>query len=372
MKILKYLLVIIMVLLIPLAGCTNDDSKSSLLTQDFTFTGTWEEILETTGAKGDPVYIQSFDYSFRGNTLKGMSGMFLSEYNDGSGTGFFNCYLDIEDELQWSGSENDGEWSDQLHYDPSEIFREMDKIGLNVITEGAESTSVRIDSFTGEVNYPYKNMFHLTGGELLPLSAVSFNSTERWASIQLVSFYPREPESQFALNFIRDDNIQVWLITSDIEKAAKVEYLENEQGPEFKKFIAGIYEILPPGWEMILTTQESMQPPHGLGEPLFRLDFADIVNTFTVIGGIEITQISPGLRLFFYDIDDKQSIMDIIETEKIYSWDIPQYYDESLLYIAVTSPVYINSGFYDGEVIKYYQPLEKALESYFAEERNSA
>jgi hypothetical protein len=105
--------------------------------------------------------------------------------------------------------------------------------------------------------------------------------------------------------------------------------------------------------------------------PLFRLDFTDTVNTFTAACGyIETPIFSPGLRLFFYDIEDKSSIMKVIEMEKIYSWDIPQYYDESPLYIAITSPVYINNGFYDDEVIKYYKPLEKALKSYFVEERN--
>ncbi|MBN2074271.1 MAG: hypothetical protein JW762_01845 [Dehalococcoidales bacterium] len=372
MKLLKYLLVIVIVFFVPLPGCTNDDSKSSLLTRDFTFTGTWEEVLEITGAKEDPIYIQSFSYSFRGTRLKGMSGMFLSEYNEGSGTGFFNFYMDLEGELQWSGNENDGEWPDQLYYDPSEIFREMDKIGLDKIVEGAESTSIRIDPFIGEMNYRYRNMFYLKDGELLPLRTISFNSTERSASIHLDSFYSHDPEAPFLLDSIRDDNMQVWFVTGDLEKASEVEYLENQQGPEFKEFVAGIHEILPLGWEMMLTTQESMQPPHGLGEPLFRLDFTDTINKFNVEHGIESIDISPGLRLVFYDIDDKQLIMDIIETEKIYSWDIPQYYDESLLYIAVTSPVYINSGFHDDEVMKYYEPLEKALKSYFAEERNSS
>jgi hypothetical protein len=79
----------------------------------------------------------------------------------------------------------------------------------------------------------------------------------------------------------------------------------------------------------------------------------------------------PSLRLYFYNITNKQEIMEIIDQEKKFSWCVPIYFDETKKYIIVTSPCYINSGIFTEEARNYYSPLEKSLKEYFDKFKNS-
>jgi len=128
-------------------------------------------------------------------------------------------------------------------------------------------------------------------------------------------------------------------------------------------FISGVKNTLPTGWEMMLIDRKgAMDPSHGLDEPVFRIDFIDRTHRFNDAGG---RTVFPGTRLYFYDINQRDAILKIIEKEKIYSWDIPDYFDETDGYIIVTSPLYINGGHFSADAMALYEPLEKALKDYF-------
>jgi hypothetical protein len=338
---------------------------------EFSFTGFWDEILNTTGANGSQTHLQSFDLRTREDKIAYCSVTFSSQDIEGNLRNYA-IGSDAEGKLRWSAGDLHGEIPEKPDYDPADTFVELDIIGIETIIDGAKSTALRIDYIYNERQCDYADMYRLDNGELLPLREVSFRKGACAVTIQVIRSYAHDAETSFALGMFKPMG-EWWFTGNDLEKAESVVFAKYQPGLEFVSFIEGIYNVLPEGWEMGLTTHEGyMSSPHGLGEPLFRLDFTDTVNKFNVEHGIESIDISPGLRLFFYDIDDKQAIMDIIEIESIYSWDIPQYYDEGSLYIAVTSPVYINSGFFDDDVMKYYEPLEKALKNYFAEERNGS
>ena len=141
----------------------------------------------------------------------------------------------------------------------------------------------------------------------------------------------------------------------------------NIREPKYNDFISGIHDVLPNGWEMVVIDQKgAMEPPHGLEEPLFRIDFVDHTHQFVDEGG---RAIFPSSRLYFYDIGNKDSIMQTIEAEAIYSWDIPEYFDETFEYIVVTSPLYVSSGHYSDEAMALYLPLDIALKEYFQQNR---
>jgi len=128
-------------------------------------------------------------------------------------------------------------------------------------------------------------------------------------------------------------------------------------------FISGIGEILPDGWTMNFTNiPGEIGHPHGLNESLFRIDFVDTAHKFECFAGRES---SPSLRLHFYNISEKSLILEIIQAETIYSWDIPIYFDETAQYIVVSSPSYVNGGCYTDEATAFYQPLDTALRLYF-------
>jgi hypothetical protein len=138
---------------------------------------------------------------------------------------------------------------------------------------------------------------------------------------------------------------------------------ENADKTQYNDFIAGIQKVLPNGWEMkVIDLKGAMEPPSGLEEPLFRIDFVDKTHSFQII---EELTIFPSLRLYFYDIGYKESITQAIKLQEMYSWNIPQYYDETVDYIIVTSPLYINGGYYTGEAVTLFQPLAKALKEFF-------
>jgi hypothetical protein len=138
---------------------------------------------------------------------------------------------------------------------------------------------------------------------------------------------------------------------------------ESDQKPTDSDFISGIQDVLPNSWEMEVIDQKgTMGHPHGLEEPLFRIDFVDHTHQFRDEGG---RAISPSARLYFYDIRDKDPILETIKIEAMYSWDIPDYFDETVEHIIVTSPLYTNGGHYSEEAMALYQPIDRALKEYF-------
>jgi len=129
--------------------------------------------------------------------------------------------------------------------------------------------------------------------------------------------------------------------------------------------ITGI--TIPAGWTCTVLTEEleKMERPHGLWVPLA---IAEFVNRTVEFKGHNRT-FNPSLKLYFYDISEKEKIKSIIKKEALYSWNIPVYYDETGKYIIVTSPGYINNGIYSEEAKQYYSPLEKSLKEYFGKLR---
>jgi hypothetical protein len=127
--------------------------------------------------------------------------------------------------------------------------------------------------------------------------------------------------------------------------------------------IAGMKDALPAGWEMRVIGQKgAMETPHGLDEPVFRIDLVNHAVQFDDGAG---RKIYPSLRLYFYEIAQRDTVLKAIENEKLYSWDIPDYFAETAEYIIVTSPLYINSGHFSEEAMGLFQPLQKALKDYF-------
>ncbi len=127
--------------------------------------------------------------------------------------------------------------------------------------------------------------------------------------------------------------------------------------------ILNVGECIPEGWNCTIITQnlERAERPHGLWEPVAIVNLINPSAEFKETYG----KINPSLRLYFYDIAEKQEIMKIIAKEVVYSWCRPIYFDETQKYVIVTSPCYINSGVFSKELMNYYSPLEKSLKGYF-------
>lgn len=166
---------------------------------------------------------------------------------------------------------------------------------------------------------------------------------------------------------------------------------EKEMKEKLGDEILNIGEAVPEGWNYTITkdfigevtpangygkivTQNSEEicVPHGLWKPVAVVNFVNLNREIGYYPGVKTEKkFNPSLQLYFYDITQKQRIMDIIDKEKIYSWCAPIYFDETKDYIIVTSGCYINSGINTEEAKNYYSPLEKSLKVYFDKFKNS-
>ncbi|MBU4076213.1 MAG: hypothetical protein KKI06_05860 [Euryarchaeota archaeon] len=129
-----------------------------------------------------------------------------------------------------------------------------------------------------------------------------------------------------------------------------------------------IGEVIPAsGYGKIITqNSEEMPVPHGIWKPAAIVNFVNLNKEIEYYSGVKTDKkYNPSLRLYFYNITQKQEIMEIIDKERIYSWCVPIYFDETKKYIIVTSGCYINSGIFTEEARNYYSPLEKSLKEYF-------
>jgi hypothetical protein len=121
-----------------------------------------------------------------------------------------------------------------------------------------------------------------------------------------------------------------------------------------------------------------MGHPHGLEEPLFRLDFVNADQTFSVDNGPgQVAVVHPNLRLHFHSSSERERILKTIEAERVYSWAIPVLFADTRDYVVVTSPLWQNhystkvgntnwgAGVYTEEANGLIAPLLSALKAYF-------
>ncbi len=159
------------------------------------------------------------------------------------------------------------------------------------------------------------------------------------------------------------------------------EITKKQSKEELKDEILNMGEAVPEGWDYRITqnfigevisasgygkiiTQNSEEVfiPHGLWKPVAVVNFTNPTIEFEA--AVDVYR-NPSLWLYFYGIAEKQEITKIIDQEKIYSWCVPIYFDETKKYIIVTSWCYINSGVFTEKAKNYYSPLEKSLKEYF-------
>ena len=114
--------------------------------------------------------------------------------------------------------------------------------------------------------------------------------------------------------------------------------------PVAKKVAAEIRKLLPAGWKcMLISEKGKMGHPHGLKEPLFRLDFISTNVTFPAeIRRGKYLDVNPNLRLHFHAISEREEVLKTIRAERFYSWAVPIMFAESKDYIIVTSPLWKN------------------------------
>lgn len=130
-----------------------------------------------------------------------------------------------------------------------------------------------------------------------------------------------------------------------------------------------ICSIIPGDWNCVIQTDNFNQTniPEALDTPKAIITFTNTSEEFTRTSG---TMMNPSLKLNFYNIDDKEELQSIIESQSIFSWCIPVYYGETVNFYIVTSPCFINNGCFTKESNECIKDLHVALINYFSEYNN--
>lgn len=132
--------------------------------------------------------------------------------------------------------------------------------------------------------------------------------------------------------------------------------------------ISRIRRDLPQDWTCTVQQNAGRKGhPHGLEEPRFRADLTNASRTFERRLGKMRKELNPVIPLYFYDIRSKAHVMEVIEKERNYSWNIPIYFGETSQYVVVTSPAYVNHGCFTPDAKQAIAPawsvLRKHIES---------
>ncbi len=111
---------------------------------------------------------------------------------------------------------------------PTDVFTEVDKLGLASLEPGEAGFSMAIGSHSGNMSCSYEqhDIYHLEDGELLPLKEI--HSTAPGCFISVAKLYPVEEEEGSTVSSITAGRSpQVWFLSEDINRADIVEYLED-------------------------------------------------------------------------------------------------------------------------------------------------
>ncbi len=360
-----------------LSGCTKEKVSIPRELDQLSLVGMWETVSETIDVQKGGEELESLRLHANGDRQVDSLSFIFHGFNQKGRPEVYFVSMNSRGEMDWYSYESDSV-NPTLH--PLKVFGEIDKLGLASLEPGDTGLSINVGFQSGDVGYrnQYGNIYHLEDGNLQPLDEIVFHSRYPWCTISVFKLSPNETvitedgqTNAQASTVVRVNGMvppeertsQIWFLSEDINKAETVSYLESSEKAGYSDFVSGIHDVLPAGWELQVIDQTgTMNPPHGLNEPLFRIDFVDHTHQFKDSGE---RVYNPSLRLYFYDIQEKDAVLNTIEAEKMFSWDVPIYFDETTEYIIVTSPLYINRGHFTDETEALYQPLENALKECF-------
>ena len=120
--------------------------------------------------------------------------------------------------------------------------------------------------------------------------------------------------------------------------------------------------VIPTGWEceVIQDTFNTNLIPRNARTPIAILKYINLNREFTGIGDAKV---NASLILDLYSIQQKEELIQFIKSQQIYSWCIPRYYGETERYFIITSPCFINSGYFTDEANTCIEDLHSALKS---------
>jgi hypothetical protein len=119
--------------------------------------------------------------------------------------------------------------------------------------------------------------------------------------------------------------------------------------------------VKPKDWDCSIIQKDfdKNEIPKNAPEPVIIIKYQNLKSE---LSGLSNTKLNPSLILDFYPIKKKQTLIDLIKSQLIYSWCIPIYYGETKDYFIVTSPCFINGGIFTEQADSSLIDLQAAIE----------
>ena len=133
---------------------------------------------------------------------------------------------------------------------------------------------------------------------------------------------------------------------------------KKDNNPNLEDFCS----VIPNGWEceIIQDTFNANYIPRNANTPIAIVKYINQTREFT--GSVDF-KINPSLILDLYSIQQKEELIQFIRSQQLYSWCIPRYYGETEKYFIITSPCFINGGYFTEEANSCIEDLHSALKS---------
>lgn len=134
---------------------------------------------------------------------------------------------------------------------------------------------------------------------------------------------------------------------------------QNDHADTLQSF-SDFCTIAPAGWEceIMEDTIDSSRTPRMSPKPMAIVTYNHPGRSFILTDTIRT---NPSLILNIHDIHEKESLIQLIENQEMYSWCIASYYGETDKFFITTSPCFINGGNFSKEANQSISDLHKAL-----------
>jgi len=122
--------------------------------------------------------------------------------------------------------------------------------------------------------------------------------------------------------------------------------------------------VKPDGWdcEIIESNFNSNDIPQNADTPIAIVKY---YNSNREFDGIGQRNVNPSLTLNLYPIDQKDDLVNFINSQQIFSWCIPIYFGETIDFFIITSPCFKNSGIFtenaNSSIADLYAALDKII-----------
>jgi hypothetical protein len=135
---------------------------------------------------------------------------------------------------------------------------------------------------------------------------------------------------------------------------------EEDNDGDRLKYLIDFCGLAPEGWkcEIVENAKDSSKIPRLSPKPLAIVTYNHPERFFSLKDSIRT---NPSLILNIHEIKKKESLIQLIENQEMYSWCIPSYYGETDKFFVMTSPCFINGGNYSQEANQTMSDLHLAL-----------